>query len=170
MTGPPPNWPYSSQASETYEYDRVLGANGITDSSMVRRRQGRGLRPRLPTRTVSFRGLHMTLTETNAGKITSCARPPVILTTNIIGCSTSQGRCMRLRTTRTLRPTAVARVYHTPRITRTRSQFEPAPPPVLLHETITTRIFARLRLLRQTEPPRPRPRGFIMITLEIRIT
>jgi RHS repeat-associated protein len=33
VTGPPPNWPYSSQASETYEYDRVLGANGITNLS-----------------------------------------------------------------------------------------------------------------------------------------
>src|SRR2546430_16830655 len=31
VTGPPPNWAYSSQASETYEYDRALGANGITD-------------------------------------------------------------------------------------------------------------------------------------------
>jgi RHS repeat-associated protein len=33
-TGPPPNWPNSSQASETYEYDRALDApppNGITD-------------------------------------------------------------------------------------------------------------------------------------------
>jgi RHS repeat-associated protein len=33
VTGPPPNWAYSSQASETHEYDRVLGVNGITDLS-----------------------------------------------------------------------------------------------------------------------------------------
>ena len=39
VTGPPPNWPYSSQASETYEYDRALGANGITEPQWRGRRQ-----------------------------------------------------------------------------------------------------------------------------------
>ncbi len=34
ITGPPPNWPYTDgPASETYEYDRALGANGITNLS-----------------------------------------------------------------------------------------------------------------------------------------
>ena len=32
VTGPPPNWAYTDgPASETYEYDRVFGANGITN-------------------------------------------------------------------------------------------------------------------------------------------
>jgi RHS repeat-associated protein len=32
VTGPPPNWPYTAgPTSETYEYDRVLGASGITN-------------------------------------------------------------------------------------------------------------------------------------------
>ena len=43
VTGPPPNWPYSSQASETYEYDRALGANGITDLLNGAAQAGRGL-------------------------------------------------------------------------------------------------------------------------------
>ena len=42
VTGPPTNWPYSSQASETYEYDRALGANGITDLNGAAK-AGRGL-------------------------------------------------------------------------------------------------------------------------------
>ena len=42
VTGPPPNWAYSSQASETYEYDRALGANGITDPTGAVK-AGRGL-------------------------------------------------------------------------------------------------------------------------------
>ncbi len=58
VTGPPPNWAYSSQASETYEYDRALGA--------------------------SFRGSPTMLTATNEGKIMSCAALPVTLTTSII--------------------------------------------------------------------------------------
>src|SRR5439155_2676556 len=46
ITGPPTNWSYSSQASETYEYDRVLGANGITDLNGVAV-AGRGLVTRI---------------------------------------------------------------------------------------------------------------------------
>jgi len=43
VTGPPPNWPYTDgPASETYEYDRVLGASGITDLSGAAR-PGRSL-------------------------------------------------------------------------------------------------------------------------------
>jgi len=41
-TGPPPNWAYSSQASETYEYDRALDANGVTDFDAAAK-AGRGL-------------------------------------------------------------------------------------------------------------------------------
>jgi RHS repeat-associated protein len=47
VTGPPPNWPYTDgPASETYEYDRVLGASGITDLSGAAR-AGRNLVTRI---------------------------------------------------------------------------------------------------------------------------
>src|SRR6266550_4673267 len=47
ITGPPTNWPYSSQASETYEYDRALGANGITNLINGAAVAGRGLVTRI---------------------------------------------------------------------------------------------------------------------------
>src|SRR5436305_13128125 len=62
----------------------------------------------------------------------------------------SQGRSMELLTTRTIRRTAVARDYHILRVTQTRLLCGPAlEPPVLPHETFTTRIFARPLLLQQ---------------------
>jgi YD repeat-containing protein len=42
VTGPAPNWAYSQQTSETYEYDRALGGNGVTDPNGAAK-AGRGL-------------------------------------------------------------------------------------------------------------------------------
>src|SRR5207253_10967918 len=83
----------------------------------------------------------------------------------------SQGRSMELLTTRTIRRTAVARDYHILRVTQTRLLYGPAlEPPVLPHETFTTRIFARPLLLRQMARHRPLPPGSIPIPWAIRIT
>ena len=86
MTGPPPNWPYSSQAYDTYEYDRALdAANGITNLNGAAVGGPRfGHQDHACRREISADS-NTTPTETRDGKITSCATPAVTLTMNIIG-------------------------------------------------------------------------------------
>ena len=66
-------------ASETYEYDRAFDANGVTNLNGATV-AGRGLVTKITHGDSKYQTIQIrSFTETNVGKITSCARLPVHL-------------------------------------------------------------------------------------------